>query len=99
MAMAILVHRIGTRQSDPERGFGGDQTLNVEGTVRGKRKCRAFNRRDKAVGEWPSGLKGSDEVSEVEVGREDCPDESGKRPGRPSKALLIGKEGIKHLSH
>jgi hypothetical protein len=27
-------------------------------------------------GKWPSGLKGSDEVSEV--GREDHPDESGK---------------------
>jgi hypothetical protein len=48
-------------------------------------------------GEWRSGLKGSDGVSEV--AREDRPDESGKRPVTPSKALLIGEEGIEHLSH
>jgi hypothetical protein len=48
-------------------------------------------------GEWPSGLKELDEVSEVV--REDRPDESGKRPATPSKARLIGKEAIKYLSH
>jgi hypothetical protein len=48
-------------------------------------------------GEWPSGLKGSDEVSEV--AREDRPDESGKSPVTPSKATLIGKKGIEHLSY
>jgi hypothetical protein len=47
-------------------------------------------------GEWPSGLKRSDEVGEVP--REDCPDESGKSPLRPSTTPLIGKEGIEHLS-
>jgi hypothetical protein len=48
-------------------------------------------------GEWPRSLKGSHEVSEVV--REDRPTESGKRPGTPSKAPLIGKEGIEYLSH
>jgi hypothetical protein len=48
-------------------------------------------------GEWPSGLKESDKVSEG--AREARPDESGKRPVTPSKALLIGEEGIEHLSH
>jgi hypothetical protein len=42
-------------------------------------------------------LKGSDEVSEV--ASEDRPDESGKTNVMPSKAPLIGKEGIEHLSH
>jgi hypothetical protein len=35
----------GRRQSDPERGIGSDQTLNVEGGVRGE--SRVFNGRDK----------------------------------------------------
>jgi hypothetical protein len=47
--------------------------------------------------EWPSGLQGSDEVSEI--AREDRPDESVKNPVTPSKAPLIGEEGIEHLSH
>jgi hypothetical protein len=47
--------------------------------------------------EWPSGLKGTDEVSDVV--REDHPNESGKRPVTPSKAPLIGEEGIERLSH
>jgi hypothetical protein len=41
-------------------------------------------------------LKRSDEVSEV--AREDRPDESGKNPVTLSKALLIGREEIKHLN-
>jgi hypothetical protein len=50
--------------------------------------------------EWPSGLKGSDEVNEVnEVSCEDPPDESGKGLAALSKGALIGKEGIEHLSH
>jgi hypothetical protein len=48
-------------------------------------------------GEWPTGLKGSDDLSEVAP--KDRPDESVKRPVSPSKAPLIGKEGIEHLSH
>jgi hypothetical protein len=48
-------------------------------------------------GEWPSGLKRSDDVSEV--AREDHPDEPRKSPVTPSKAPPIGKEGIEHLSH
>jgi hypothetical protein len=48
-------------------------------------------------GEWRSRLKQSDEVGKV--AREDRPEESGKSPLRPSKTLLIGKEGIEHLSH
>jgi hypothetical protein len=47
--------------------------------------------------EWANGMKRSDEVSEM--AREDRPDESGKSPVTPSKARLIGKEGIEHLSH
>jgi hypothetical protein len=61
--------------------------MNAEESV--SRKCRASNRSDEAAGEWRSGLKGSDEVSEV--AREDRPDESGKNPLRPSKTPLIGK--------
>ena len=34
-----------------------------------------------------------------EVAREDRPDESVKKPVTPSKAPLIGEEGIKHLNH
>jgi hypothetical protein len=48
-------------------------------------------------GEWPSGLKGSDEVSEA--AREDRPDKSGKSSVRPLKAPQIGKEYIEHLIH
>jgi hypothetical protein len=44
-----------------------------------------------------NGLKGSDEVSEA--AREDRPGESEKRSVMPSKAALIGEEGIEHLSH
>jgi hypothetical protein len=41
-------------------------------------------------------LKESGQVSEG--AREDRPDESVKKPVTPSKAPLIGKKGIKHLS-
>jgi hypothetical protein len=61
--------------------------VNVERSMGGMRQ----------QGEWPSRLKGSDEVSEV--ARDDGSDESGKRPVTPSKARLIGKEGIEHLRH
>jgi hypothetical protein len=40
-----------------------------------------------------------DENQVSEVAREDRPDESVKRPVTPSKASLIGKKGIEHLSH
>jgi hypothetical protein len=46
--------------------------------------------------EWGSGLKELGEVSEV--ARENRPDESVKKPVTPSKAPLIGKKGIEHLS-
>jgi hypothetical protein len=60
--------------------------VNVEHSIGGMRQ----------PGEWLSGLKGSSEVSEV--AREDRPEESGKSPVTPSKAPVIGKEGI-DLSH
>jgi hypothetical protein len=60
--------------------------VNVECSIGGMRQ----------QGKRRSRLKGSDEVSVV--AREDRPDESEKRPVRPSKAPLIGKEGIEHLS-
>jgi hypothetical protein len=47
--------------------------------------------------EWPSGLKGLDKVSEG--ARDDRSDESRKSHVTPSKAPLIGKKGIEHLSH
>jgi hypothetical protein len=61
--------------------------VNVERSIGGMRQ----------PGEWPSGLKGLDEVSQV--AREDRPEESGKSPVTPSKAPLIGKEGIEDLRH
>jgi hypothetical protein len=42
-------------------------------------------------------LKVSEEVREMVRG--DGPHESGKGPVTPSKAPLIRKEGIEHLSH
>jgi hypothetical protein len=48
-------------------------------------------------GEWRSGLKGLEEVSEV--ARDDRPDESGNRHVTLSKAQLIWEEGIDRLSH
>jgi hypothetical protein len=61
----------GRRQSDAERGIGSDPPLTVEGGVGGE--CRLINRRAEG---WRSGLKGSDDVSEV--AREHRPDELGK---------------------
>jgi hypothetical protein len=46
-------------------------------------------------GEWPSGLKGLDKVSEV--ARKDHLDESGKSRMTPANGPLFGKEGIEHL--
>jgi hypothetical protein len=63
--------------SDPtlnvEGGIGRNENLNVERGV--GRECRAINRRAEG---WRSGLKGPDDVSEVE--REHRPDEPRKAP-------------------
>jgi hypothetical protein len=56
--------------------------VNVECSIGGMRQ----------QGEWPTGLKESDEVNEV--AREDRPDESGKRPVKRSKAPLIGSHAF-----
>jgi hypothetical protein len=57
-----------------------EAAVNVESSIGGMRK----------QGEWLSGLKGSDEVSEVV--REHRPDASGKSPVTLSKASLNGVE-------
>jgi hypothetical protein len=46
--------------------------------------------------ESPSVLKGSDEA--IQGARGNRPEESGKSSLTPSKAPLIGKEGIEHLN-